>query len=115
MTDKSESTSAGGLSSKPMPEPMAIVGPIVEGSIVLFANEAFDKEDRAYVFNTLKTIAGHDRFLIMEVGVDVRVGVIGQEDVKDALRQLVREVFKDVAKEGNRTSAAPIHGTGHGV
>lgn len=47
-----------------------VTAPIAEGSIVVLRNVEFDPEIMAGVVETMKDIAGHDRFLVLALAGD---------------------------------------------
>lgn len=72
---------------------VVITQPIAKGSIILIREEQVEPSEVAYVMNTLKRVAGHDRFMLMFVVKGASLDVHGPADLVDALRQLAREAL----------------------
>lgn len=92
-----------------------VTRPIEKGCMVLILGDQFVEDDMPYVMNELRRVAGHDKFVIVEVGPGKSIGVHGPEDLKEALRQLAKEATNDTSKENSSASGANDLGTGHGV
>jgi hypothetical protein len=96
---------------------VVITAPIQKGSIVIFSSDSFEEDMVAAIQTQLRFIAGHERFLLMQVGTKDRVGVFGPDDLADAIRQLAKEALGGGSKESTSSekgSTPSDLGAGHG-
>lgn len=86
-----------------MPEPtdgvaIKVTEPVQKGSIVL-VDDMIDPEEMPRLITSLRHIAGHEKFLIVHVPEGSAMSVHTPDDLKRAVRALVREEFDNMLKE----------------
>lgn len=78
--------------------PIKVTEPVLKGSIVVVSN-LVDPEEMPRLTTSLRHITGHDKFLIVAVGDGQAVSVHNPDDLRAAVRALVREEFDNMLKE----------------
>lgn len=75
-----------------------VTEPVQKGSIVL-VDEMIDPEEMPRLITSLRYIVGHEKFIIVHVPEGRAMSVHTPEDLRVAVRALVREEFDNMLKE----------------
>lgn len=71
-------------------EPAVVVGPVEEGSLLVFAGVNLgDEGAEEALHQAVADAAGHDRFLVLFVEAGAGVRLVGPDELAHALRALV--------------------------
>lgn len=77
---------------------ITVTRPIEPGCLILITKDQIDAEQVGEVMEELHRIAGHNRFMIMEVPEGGGIELHGPDDLTNALRQLAKEAASAKAR-----------------
>ena len=64
---------------------------VPQGSLVVIADDDWDDEASETTVATIRYACGHDRFALLVLSSDARIGMFGADEIVEALRAATRE------------------------